>query len=43
MINAHMKTCAISNDGKEWKFLILDKKYKSELINILPQRILDKF
>ena len=43
LINAHMKACAISNDRKVWKFLILDEKYKPELINLLPQKILDKF
>lgn len=43
LINAKMKACAISKDGKDWKFLILDEKYKQELVNILPEKVLQKF
>lgn len=43
VINAKMKACAISKDGKDWKFLILEEKYKPELVNILPDKILKKF
>ncbi|WP_051891246.1 hypothetical protein [Chryseobacterium sp. JM1] len=43
LINAKMKACAISQDEKDWKFLILDEKYKEELVNILPEKIFQKF
>ncbi|MDR6405694.1 MULTISPECIES: hypothetical protein [Chryseobacterium] len=42
LINANMKTCAISKDRKYWKFVILEKEYKAQLKKVLPQRILDK-
>lgn len=43
LINAKMKACAISQNEKDWKFLTLDKKYKEELVNILPEKIFQKF
>lgn len=42
LINANMKTCAISKDKKYWKFVILEKEYKAQLKKVLPQKILDK-
>ena len=43
LINSKMKACAISSNGKDWKFLILEESYKNKLNNILPKKILDKF
>ncbi|MDH5033700.1 hypothetical protein [Chryseobacterium cucumeris] len=43
LINAAMKACAVSKDKKAWKFVILEKEYKKELVKILPKKILDKF
>ncbi|WP_137903947.1 hypothetical protein [Chryseobacterium sp. 2VB] len=43
LINAAMKACAVSKDKKAWKFVILEKEYKKELMKILPKKILDKF
>ncbi|SIP96370.1 hypothetical protein [Chryseobacterium sp. RU33C] len=43
LINANMKACAVSKDKKAWKFVILEKQYKKELLNVLPKKILDKF
>lgn len=43
LINAGMKACAIAKDKKAWKFVMLEKEYKKELVNILPKKILDKF
>jgi hypothetical protein len=43
LINATMKACAVSKDKKTWKFVILEKEYKKELVKILPRKILDKF
>ncbi|WPO81255.1 hypothetical protein SD427_10825 [Chryseobacterium sp. JJR-5R] len=43
LINAHMKACAVSKDRKYWKFVILEKEYKSQLVKVLPKKILDKF
>ena len=42
LINSEMIACAVSNNGKEWKFLILDEGYKPQLINILPKKIIEK-
>lgn len=42
-VNAYMKACAISKDKKSWKFVILEKQYKPELVKVLPKKILDKF
>lgn len=42
IINADMRACAISKDKKNWKFLILEKQYKPQLVKILPKKILDK-
>lgn len=42
LINSEMIACAVSNNGKEWKFLILDEGYKPQLINILPKKIFEK-
>lgn len=42
IINAQMKACAVSKDRKYWKFLILEKEYKSQLVKVLPKKILDK-
>ncbi|WP_454046025.1 hypothetical protein [Chryseobacterium sp. Marseille-Q8038] len=43
LINATMKACAISKDRKTWKFVVLEKEYKKELVKILPKKVLDKF
>ncbi|WP_027385229.1 hypothetical protein [Chryseobacterium gregarium] len=43
LINANMKACAVSKDRKYWKFVILEKEYKSQLIKVLPKKVLDKF
>ncbi|MGX5683398.1 hypothetical protein ACWKWW_02460 [Chryseobacterium cucumeris] len=43
LINAAMKACAVSKDKKTWKFVILEKEYKKELVKILPKKILDRF
>jgi hypothetical protein len=42
LINANMKACAVSKDRKYWKFIILEKEYKNQLIKVLPKQILDK-
>lgn len=42
VINAKLRACAISKDKKDWKFLILEKNYKPQLVKILPKKILDK-
>lgn len=42
LINAGMKACAVSKDKKYWKFVMLEKEYKSQLVKVLPQKILDK-
>ncbi|MCW3162171.1 hypothetical protein [Chryseobacterium oryctis] len=42
LINAVMKTCAVSKDRKYWKFVVLEKEYKKGLVKVLPQKILDK-
>lgn len=41
-INAAMKACAVSKDRKSWKFVILEKEYKSNLVKVLPKKVLDK-
>lgn len=43
LINASMKACAVSKDKKTWKFVILEKEYKKELVKVLPKKVLDKF
>ncbi len=43
LINANMKACAISKDRKYWKFVILEKEYKTGLTKVLPKKVLDKF
>jgi len=43
LINAGMKACAVAKDKKAWKFVVLEKEYKKELVKILPKKILDKF
>lgn len=43
LINAGMKACAVAKDKKAWKFVMLEKEYKKELVKILPKKILDKF
>lgn len=43
LINANMKACAVSKDKKAWKFVILEKEYKSQLVKVLPKKVLDKF
>jgi len=42
LINAGMKACAVSKDRKYWKFVILEKEYKTELVKVLPKKVLDK-
>lgn len=43
LINSKMKACAVSGNGKDWKFIIVEESYKKQLSNILPKKILDKF
>ncbi|WP_228384386.1 hypothetical protein [Chryseobacterium soli] len=43
LINANMKACAVSKDKKYWKFVILEKEYKPQLVKVLPKKVLDKF
>ncbi|MFP3595683.1 hypothetical protein [Chryseobacterium sp. SIMBA_029] len=43
LINANMKACAVSRDKKYWKFVILEKEYKPQLVKVLPKKVLDKF
>ncbi|WP_312825002.1 hypothetical protein [Epilithonimonas sp.] len=43
IINAKMKACAVSSNGNEWKFVIVEKDYKSQLLKVLPKKILDQF
>ncbi|MCS3869645.1 hypothetical protein J3D55_002561 [Chryseobacterium ginsenosidimutans] len=43
LINANMKACAVSKDKKSWKFVILEKEYKPQLVKVLPKKVLDKF
>jgi hypothetical protein len=42
LINATMKACAVSKDRKSWKFVILEKEYKPQLVKVLPKKVLDK-
>lgn len=42
LINARMRACAVSRDRKNWKFVILEKEYKTQLVKVLPKEILDK-
>jgi hypothetical protein len=42
LINANMKACAVSSDKKTWRFVILEKEYKPQLVKVLPKKILDK-
>ncbi len=42
LINASMKACAVSKDRKYWKFVILEKEFKRDLVKVLPQKVLDK-
>ncbi len=42
VINAPMKACAISKDRKNWKFVFAEKETKSQLVKVLPKKILDK-
>ncbi|WP_312418357.1 hypothetical protein [Epilithonimonas sp.] len=41
IINAKMKAYAISANGNDWKFIIVDKKNNPQLVNILPKEVLD--
>jgi len=42
LINARMRACAVSKDRKSWTFVVLEKEYKSQLVKVLPKKILDK-
>lgn len=42
VINANMKACAVSKDRKYWKFVIVEKEYKPQLVKVLPKKVLDK-
>ncbi|WP_415327050.1 hypothetical protein [Chryseobacterium sp. MMS23-Vi53] len=42
LINANMRACAISKDRKYWKFVMVEKEYKKQLVKVLPQKIIDK-
>ncbi|ROI05145.1 hypothetical protein EGI16_07465 [Chryseobacterium sp. G0240] len=39
IINADMKAGAVSRDKKSWTFLIIERDYRPELINVLPEKI----
>lgn len=41
-INTNMKACAVSKDRKNWKFVIVEKEYKPQLVKVLPKKVLDK-
>ena len=42
VITAPMKVCAISKDRKTWKLVFADNEFKSQLVKVLPKKILDK-
>ncbi|MFC3157429.1 hypothetical protein SAMN05443633_10871 [Chryseobacterium arachidis] len=42
VISANMRACAVSKDRKYWKFVIVEKEYKSQLLKVLPKKVLDK-
>ncbi|CAD7815953.1 hypothetical protein CHRY9390_03071 [Chryseobacterium aquaeductus] len=42
IINAPMRACAISKDRKTWKIIVVEKEIKSQLVKVLPKKILDK-
>jgi len=42
LINANMRACAVSKDRKNWKFVLLEKEYKPQLVKVLPKKVLDK-
>lgn len=42
IITAPMKVCAISKDRKTWKLVFADNEFKSQLVKVLPKKILDK-
>jgi len=42
LINATMKACAVSKDRKSWKFVVVEKEYKPQLVKVLPKKVLDK-
>ncbi|WP_345201325.1 hypothetical protein [Chryseobacterium ginsengisoli] len=42
IINANMRACAVSSDKKIWRFVILEKEYKPQLVKVLPKKVLDK-
>lgn len=43
LINAVMHACAISPNGNNWKLIIIEKEYKSQLSKVLPAKILNEF
>jgi hypothetical protein len=42
IITAPMKVVAVSKDKKTWKLVFADKEYKSQLVKVLPKKVLDK-
>ncbi|NMR32639.1 hypothetical protein HIO71_00310 [Chryseobacterium aquaticum] len=42
VITAPMKVCAVSKDRKTWKLVFTDNEFKSQLVKVLPKKILDK-
>lgn len=42
IITAPMKVCAVSKDKKIWKLVFAEKEYKSQLVKVLPKKILEK-
>lgn len=42
IITAPMKAVAVSKDKKAWKLVFADKEYKSQLVKVLPKKVLDK-
>ncbi|KUJ55971.1 hypothetical protein [Chryseobacterium aquaticum] len=42
VITAPMKVCAVSKDRKTWKLVFADNEFKSQLVKVLPKKILDK-
>lgn len=42
IINAPMSVYAVSKDRKNWKIVLAEKEFKSQLTKVLPKKILDK-
>ncbi|MBV8327516.1 hypothetical protein [Chryseobacterium sp.] len=42
LIKAGMKVCGVSEDMKNWKFVIMENDRRSELAKVLPEKIMKK-